>query len=126
MFLSVLALAALAQDVDPDVLKRINWKAVYTLSGTCSRLTIPATNYTSSCTETLFHMEYRDGRQSWAFAARGTALISFSGMSPNDAPGGGSLFPIDHMTVASAPVATAKSETANGSCLLTVKEGNRF
>jgi len=70
-------------------------------------------------------MEYRDGRQSWAFAAKGKALISFSGMEDQSAAAI-SVFKIDHVTVTSGANATARAQTATGSCVLTVPGGERF
>ena len=70
-------------------------------------------------------MEYRDGRQSWAFGAKGTALVSFSGVEDQSAPSL-SVFRIDHVTVASGGEAAARAETANGSCVLKVSVGKQL
>ncbi len=121
----IVAIAALAAPDESDVLSRINWKAVYTLTGQCGLLLTPGTDYTSSCSGTLFQMEYRDGRQSWAFGAKGKALISFSGMEDEGTPAI-SVFKIDHVTVTSGPNATARAETATGSCVLTIPGRERF
>jgi len=104
---------------------RVGFKTVFTLSGTCENLSVPGKDYSSMCTGILFHMVYRNGRESFAFPAKGKALISFSGF-PGPSSRAATSLKVDHITTASGANALTDAQIATGSCELTIPKPETF
>lgn len=126
LFLSSLASLASAQSSSPGP-KNAPFKTVYTLSGKCTDLLVLNLNYAGVCSRTLFRMIYPGGREAFSFAAKGKALVSFSGFPKSDSTGV-SVLDVDHVTVTSGTETAPKAEPHNstGSCVLSVPGGSRF